>query len=214
MVKYKIDMKRSCSHHNGFTLIEIIVSLSIIGILTAILFPVLASVRRKGHDATCLSNLRQLGMATRLYSDDSDGRYPYAIDPRSRVNPAGSFVSLELVDELPDYPAILSPYLKTSSVFHCPSDTDEDFERWKTSYYYNESLIFYYSWGKIQAANTSRLSLYYDADDWHGIIESSGIRDYFVQAVYADLHVKRVRIGQLSDEELNELGEEGVENEE
>lgn len=65
-----------CSKQNGFTLIEILIVLAIIAVLVAILFPVLATVRKKGQQATCQSNLKQIGLAIRQYIQDHDSRYP------------------------------------------------------------------------------------------------------------------------------------------
>src|SRR5215472_767833 len=61
---------------NGFTLIELLIVIAIIAILAAILFPVFAQVREKARQTACLSNLRQIGMATRMYMQDYDDRFP------------------------------------------------------------------------------------------------------------------------------------------
>ena len=59
----------------GFTLIELLTVIAIIGILAAILIPVVASVRQTARAAQCSSNLRQIGLAVFLYLDDHDGRF-------------------------------------------------------------------------------------------------------------------------------------------
>mgnify|MGYP000903142665 CR=1 FL=1 len=56
----------------GFTLIELLVVIAIIAILAAILFPVFAQAREKARQATCQSNLKQLGTAAAMYEQDYD----------------------------------------------------------------------------------------------------------------------------------------------
>lgn len=77
--KIKIPLgkeKNDKSRFLGFTLIELLVVIAIIAILAAILFPVFAQAREKARQTTCLSNLKQIGTALRLYIDDFDQTYP------------------------------------------------------------------------------------------------------------------------------------------
>jgi prepilin-type N-terminal cleavage/methylation domain-containing protein len=57
---------------NGFTLIELLVVIAIIAILAAILFPVFAQAREKARATACMSNIKQLGLATVQYVQDYD----------------------------------------------------------------------------------------------------------------------------------------------
>ena len=61
----------------GFTLIELLVVIAIIAVLAAILFPVFAAAREKAKTATCVSNLKQIGIALIQYCDDYDGYGPF-----------------------------------------------------------------------------------------------------------------------------------------
>lgn len=94
----------------GFTLIELLVVIAIIAILAAILFPVFARAREKARQSSCLSNMKQLGLATMMYVQDYDERYPRfyfyigASDPRAY----GAY-------------DVLAPYIKNQQVFLCPS---------------------------------------------------------------------------------------------
>jgi len=98
----------------GFTLIELLVVIAIIAILAAILFPVFAQAREKARQSTCLSNMKQIGLALNMYIDDYDETYP-------TYDGAGGWL-----------PYILSPYIKNGynsgagtspkgSVWVCPS---------------------------------------------------------------------------------------------
>jgi len=62
--------------NRAFTLIELLVVIAIIAILAAILFPVFAQAREKARQTSCLSNLKQLGLATMQYVQDHDETFP------------------------------------------------------------------------------------------------------------------------------------------
>ena len=61
---------------NAFTLIELLVVVAIIAVLIAILLPALQSAREAARSASCLNNLRQLGLATKMYANDNVGWGP------------------------------------------------------------------------------------------------------------------------------------------
>ncbi len=94
------------SRQIGFTLIELLVVIAIIAILAAILFPVFARARESARATTCISNLKQLGLAWHMYSSDYDELFPcddHASNPHPR-----------LVRQL-------DPYVKNRGIFYCPS---------------------------------------------------------------------------------------------
>ena len=68
MIKDEIDKIR------GFTIIELLVVISILAILTGLLLPVLQRARLKGLDTHCMSNLRQLSLAGQMYWDDNNSQ--------------------------------------------------------------------------------------------------------------------------------------------
>jgi prepilin-type N-terminal cleavage/methylation domain-containing protein/prepilin-type processing-associated H-X9-DG protein len=93
------------SNRSGFTLIELLVVIAIIAILAAILFPVFAQARERARATTCLSNMKQLGTAVTMYTQDYDGAYPLAWYPGDDYG----------------FDCALQPYVKNLQVFACPS---------------------------------------------------------------------------------------------
>ncbi len=91
----------------AFTLIELLVVIAIIAILAAILFPVFAQAREKARQASCLSNLKQMGLAVSMYAQDYEA-YPFMSSP-SNFQPRTRWA---------DY---IYPYVKNEQMFICPS---------------------------------------------------------------------------------------------
>jgi prepilin-type N-terminal cleavage/methylation domain-containing protein/prepilin-type processing-associated H-X9-DG protein len=92
---------------SGFTLIELLVVIAIIAILASILFPVFAQAREKARAISCASNMRQLGTAVLMYSQDSDETYP---------------TGLQNAWWQCSWAFILEPYVKDVAAFECPDD--------------------------------------------------------------------------------------------
>ena len=63
-----------------FTLIELLVVIAIIAILAAMLLPALSAARERARAASCISNLKNIGLATIMYADDNKGYTPHVYD--------------------------------------------------------------------------------------------------------------------------------------
>lgn len=93
----------------GFTLIELLVVIAVMTILAAILFPAFSRVRENARKVSCASNLRQIGLASRMYLQDYDSVFmPFM---------QGATTSPR---------ALLEPYHKNRQLWACPSELDPE----------------------------------------------------------------------------------------
>lgn len=125
---------------HAFTLIELLLLIAIIAILAALLLPALGRSKAKAYNAGCVNNLRQLGIATRLYSDANQERLPSAeILPTDPVDPQ---------NPLPRICDVLASYVgrttgtntNSATVFKCPADKVGRFAAEGSSYEWNAEL--------------------------------------------------------------------------
>jgi len=210
----------------GFTLIELLVVIAILALLAAILFPVFASVRAKGRQTACTSNLHQIGLAISLYAQDSNDIVPFggdAFDINSKVwqtNDHGMY--WKQAQRLPPLAAVLSPYISSRDVWHCPADVGFDnpdysggatfpvhpsaFNQYGNSYGYRTELAFrqvtlvnmsaYDNFPPYSEHGASEIDLLFDmSGTWHGGLFS---QERF-NVLMGDGHVKT-----LTDDEMDD----------
>src|SRR5438105_2375906 len=99
----------------AFTLIELLVVIAIIAILAAILFPVFAQAKEAAKKTTDISDFKQVGVATAMYTSDFDGRY-FLSD--SGPSPYGW--GFGPPDTVPGQQ--MMPYVKNTIIHKCPAD--------------------------------------------------------------------------------------------
>ena len=110
----------------GFTLIELLVVIAILAILAAILFPVFARARENARRSSCQSNLKQMALAIKMYTQDYDEQFPrYRIDygATNPGTPPGGWWLGNASNGYYFWPQILYPYHKSEQIFRCPSQS-------------------------------------------------------------------------------------------
>ena len=150
------------SRRAGFTLVELLVAMSIITLLIGIALPALSYARASAQRSRCLSNLRQLGVAMEAYRHDHDDLLPVALSL-----PVDAY-SASIVE-------LMEPYLASGQAWRCPSDADGLHADYGVSYEY---LLGYYLLGAPTPAEQRRIVRSFermpelafvlaDAEGWH-----------------------------------------------
>jgi prepilin-type N-terminal cleavage/methylation domain-containing protein len=105
----------------AFTLIELLVVIAIITVLAAILFPVFAQAREQARQTVCSSNVRQIGLAVKMYVQDYDETFPifYAYNTKA---PDGS-PAMAGDPKHKGVELLVLPYAKNRDIFKCPDDS-------------------------------------------------------------------------------------------
>ncbi len=167
----------SVESRTGFTLVELLVVVAIIGILVAIVVPVSSRILESGRAASCLSNLRQLGAGLTAYITENNNTMPTLKAGREA-----------LTDDVPVIDNTLDKYITDPRVFACPSDKTGFARKTGTSYHWNVSLN-----GQSVAnlnflgmvSDHSRIPILGDKEGFHPFLEDK------INLLYADGHVTK-----------------------
>lgn len=109
----------------GFTLVEAVIVLVIIGVLMAVVYPVTRSMVGKSREAGCLNQLRSLGTGLQAYLQEHSDTMPELATGRSSKT-----------EDVPVLDTVLMPYVGTPEAFRCAADTKQ-FEKTGSSYNWN-----------------------------------------------------------------------------
>jgi prepilin-type N-terminal cleavage/methylation domain-containing protein len=123
-------MKRILKDKKAFTLIELLVVIAIIAILAALLLPALAAAKRRAQRIACASNLREHGVAFRVWAQDNGDKYPMTVllaqggAEECVYSMTAARASIAVTTYNPGYVyAVMSNSLSDPKMVWCPSDT-------------------------------------------------------------------------------------------
>jgi prepilin-type N-terminal cleavage/methylation domain-containing protein/prepilin-type processing-associated H-X9-DG protein len=118
----------SANRRSGFTLLELMVTVSLISLLAAILMPAILQARAATRRTMCVSNLKQWGLAVRMYADAHHGRLPYrgqGVQPTSRLDAMDDWINAipQFAESQPYIDLVNAqqkPKAGDSSIWSCP----------------------------------------------------------------------------------------------
>lgn len=192
--KSKFDKipEKDCSSMNGrienraFTLLELLVVISIIALLTGILVPSISKVRAMAKSTVCKSNLHAAAAGFRMYLDEYDDLMP----------PAARYPSLEINDKKP-IAEFLEPFMGGPKSLLCPADDGHKRDDYTVRYYESEGSSYEYqeALGGKRVDETyltneigmseRNVHVIYDYDHFHGKKDRRGSVNY----LYSDGHI-------------------------
>jgi prepilin-type N-terminal cleavage/methylation domain-containing protein len=160
-------MKPTIKSDKAFTLVELLVVIVVMGILAALLLPVLSAAKDKAKQTTCLNNLNQINLGIRMYCDDSND-----------ISPAARFPAIAYKKLIKEYVGLSGHSSPQDRIFACPADTffyydspthgglcltnspQHEYAKWDySSYWFNGQNIRYHSVPRLGIAGLKITSI-------------------------------------------------------
>ncbi len=143
----------------GWSLPELLIAMGLIAALAGIAIPMIGGLRKSAHQASCVNQLRGLGVAMEAYMSDNGGFFPeIKLGRKSKVG------GKNVLEE------VLLPYAGGPESFHCPAD-HEDFEKTGCSYFWNHHVSGMKR-SRVEMfgmdSNDTQIPLIHDKEAYHG----------------------------------------------
>jgi prepilin-type N-terminal cleavage/methylation domain-containing protein/prepilin-type processing-associated H-X9-DG protein len=168
----------------AFSLIELLVVIAIIGILAALLLPVISRSKEESRATACISNLHQIGMALQMYVDVNNNTLPVMRDAPTDTNAIAT-------NTFPTVNIVLGTDLGNTNVLRCPSDFQGIFQLTGSSYSWN-SLLNGENANHLVVLGLNfkpqAIPVFFDKQNFHAARGANKAVNY----LYADGHIKNL----------------------